>query len=108
MLVTSVSILPHGWWCRCDGDVVLNGDEQLWQVENLGPPRFMLGSALRLGGNLILELREQCGPVGSGVLGRQLRAAQALKTVSQFAAAFYAVDAVELEDQRIHTVAAAH
>jgi len=33
----------------------------------------MLGSALRLGGNLILELRERCGTVGGGVLGRQLR-----------------------------------
>lgn len=60
---------------------VLDGDEQLWQVEDLGPPRFVLGSALRLGVNLILELREQCSPVGSSVLGRQLRADEAPKTV---------------------------
>ena len=54
-------------------DSVLDGDEQLGQVLDLGPSRFMLGSALRLGGNLILELRERCGTVGGGVLGRQLR-----------------------------------
>ena len=75
---------------------LLAGDEQLWQVEDLGPPRFMPGSALLLGGDLLLELREQCGIVGSGVLGCQLRAAYPL--VSQAAAAF---DAVEQEDQLI-------
>jgi hypothetical protein len=33
----------------------LYGDEQLWQIEDLGPPSFMPGSALPLGDNLLLS-----------------------------------------------------
>jgi hypothetical protein len=77
-------------------------NKQLRQVLDLGPPRFMLGSALRLGGNLILEVRQQFGPVGSGVLGRQLRAAH--KTVAQLGAAFDAIDVVDPETPLVPVV----
>jgi hypothetical protein len=87
------------------GYVVLAGDEQLRQVEDLGPSRFMLGSPLLLRGNLGLELGKLRGPVDSGMLGRQLRAGVPdIIRRSQVAAAF---DAVEREDQLARPFAAA-